>query len=126
MRVSCAGRCCPCANGEFVQAAKAIGGTDLRILIQHVLPNITAPIIVEASLHIAAATLAEAGLSFLGLGVQPPTPSWGAMLNVGRGYLEVAPWMAMAPGAAIFLTVLGFNFLGDGVRDALDPRLKQL
>jgi peptide/nickel transport system permease protein len=111
---------------EFVQAAKAVGGTDLRILIQHVLPNITAPIIVEASLHIAAATLAEAGLSFLGLGVQPPTPSWGAMLNVGRGYLEVAPWMAMAPGAAIFLTVLGFNFLGDGVRDALDPRLNQL
>jgi peptide/nickel transport system permease protein len=111
---------------EFVQAAKAVGGTDLRILLQHVLPSITAPIIVEASLHIAAATLAEAGLSFLGLGVQPPTPSWGAMLNVGRGYLEVAPWMAMAPGAAIFLTVLGFNFLGDGVRDALDPRLKQL
>lgn len=69
--------------------------------------------------------LAEAGLSFLRLGVQPPTPSWGAMLNVGRGYLEIAPWMAMAPGAAIFLTVLGFNFLGDGVRDALDPRLKQ-
>ena len=111
---------------EFVQAAKAIGGTGLRILIQHVLPNITAPIIVEASLHITAATLAEAGLSLLGLGVQPPTPSWGAMLNVGRGYLEVAPWMAMAPGAAIFITVLGFNFLGDGVRDALDPRLKQL
>jgi len=110
---------------EFVQAAKAAAATDLRILLQHVLPNIPAPIIVEASLHIAAATLAEAGLSFLGLGVQPPTPSWGAMLNVGRGYLEVAPWMAMAPGAAIFLTVLGFNFLGDGVRDALDPRLKQ-
>ncbi len=107
---------------EFVQAARAVGGSDLRILIQHVLPNITAPIIVEASLHIAAATLAEAGLLRL---VQPPTPSWGAMLNVGRGYLEIAPWMAMAPGAAIFLTVLGFNFLGDGVRDALDPRLKQ-
>jgi peptide/nickel transport system permease protein len=111
---------------EFVQAARAAGGSDLRIVAQHVLPNIMAPIIVEASLHIAAATLAEAGLSFLGLGVQPPTPSWGAMLNVGRGYLEIAPWMAMVPGAAIFLTVLGFNFLGDGVRDALDPRLKQL
>jgi peptide/nickel transport system permease protein len=110
---------------EFVQAATAVGGSDLRILSHHILPNITAPIIVEASLHVAAATLAEAGLSFLGLGVQPPTPSWGAMLNAGRGYLEIAPWMAMAPGAAIFLTVLGFNFLVDGVRDALDPRLKQ-
>jgi ABC-type dipeptide/oligopeptide/nickel transport system permease subunit len=96
---------------KFVQAARAAGGSDLRILAQHVLPNIMAPIIVEASLHIAAATLAEAGLSFLGLGVQPPTPSWGAMLNVGRGYLEIAPWMAMLPGAAIFLTVLGFNVL---------------
>jgi peptide/nickel transport system permease protein len=109
----------------FVQAATAVGGSDLRILIHHILPNITAPIIVEAPLHIAAATLAEAGLSFLGPGVQPPTPSWGAMLNAGRGYLEIAPWMTMAPGAAIFLTVLGFNFLGDGVCDALDPRLRR-
>jgi ABC-type dipeptide/oligopeptide/nickel transport system permease subunit len=109
----------------FVQAATAVGGSDLRILIHHIFPNITAPIIVEAPLHIAAATLAEAGLSFLGPGAQLPTPSWGAMLNAGRGYLEIAPWMAMAPGAAIFLTVLGFNFLGDGMRDALDPRLRR-
>jgi peptide/nickel transport system permease protein len=108
---------------EFVQAARGIGSSDRRILFVHILPNITAPIIVQASLHIATAILTEAGLSFLGLGVHPP--SWGAMLNVGRGYLEIAPWMAIAPGAAIFLTVLGFNFVGDGLRDALDPRLKQ-
>jgi peptide/nickel transport system permease protein len=101
------GRVLSVREWEFVQAAKAVGGSDVRILAQHVLPNITAPIIVEASLHIAAATLAEAGLSFLGLGVQPPTPGWGAMLNAGRGYLEIAPWMAMAPRGAIFLTVLG-------------------
>jgi len=110
---------------EFVQAARTIGVKDFHIMMRHIFPNVTAPIIVQASLNIATAILSEAGLSFLGLGVQPPTPSWGSMLNEGRGYIEIAPWMTIAPGTAIFLTVLGFNFLGDGIRDALDPRLKE-
>ena len=109
---------------EFVLAARTVGARDRRIIWQHIFPNITAPLIVQSSLGIAGAMLNEAGLSFLGLGVQPPTPSWGSMLNAGRGYLEIDPWLLIGPGAAIFLAVLGFNFLGDGIRDVLDPRLR--
>jgi peptide/nickel transport system permease protein len=109
---------------EFVEAARAAGLGDGRIVLRHIVPGTLAPIIVHASLRVAFAVLAEAGLSFLGLGTQPPTPSWGAMLNNGREYLEMAPWLAIGPGAAIFVTTLGFNFLGDGLRDAADPRLR--
>jgi peptide/nickel transport system permease protein len=108
---------------DFVQAARAAGTGDARILIRHILPNAMAPIIVLATVGMAAAIIAEAALSFLGLGVQPPTPSWGTMLNEGRGFLRTAPHISTFPGLAIMLTVLGFNFLGDGLRDALDPRL---
>jgi peptide/nickel transport system permease protein len=92
-------------------------------MLQHIWPNVTAPIIVQATLLMGTAVVTEASLSFLGVGVQPPTPSWGAMLRTGSQYLEVAPWMGVAPGVAIFLTVLAFNFVGDGLRRALDPRL---
>jgi len=109
---------------EFVEAARAGGAGDGRIVLRHIVPGTLAPIIVHASLRVAFGVLAEAGLSFLGLGTQPPTPSWGAMLNTGREYLEMAPWLSIAPGAAIFLTTLSFNFLGDGLRDAADPRLR--
>lgn len=109
---------------EYVEAARTIGASDLRIIVRHVLPNVTAPLIVQSSLGIAAAMLAEAALSFLGVGVRPPTPSWGEMLNAGRGYIEIDPWVIIAPGTAIFLAVLGFNFLGDGIRDVLDPTLR--
>jgi peptide/nickel transport system permease protein len=91
-------------------------------MVRHILPNISAPLIVQASLAAAFAILVEAGLSFLGLGVRPPTPSWGSMLRTGQQYLDVAPWLSMAPGVAIFLTVLAFNLLGDALREALDPR----
>lgn len=107
---------------EYVQAAQALGAPDLRVVLRHLLPNISGPLIVQTSLAIATAILAESSLSFLGLGVQPPEPSWGSMLNSARGYLAEAPWMAVFPGAAIFLAVLAFNLLGDGLRDALDPR----
>jgi len=109
---------------EFVQAARAIGSPDLRILLRHVLPNSMAPLLVQTTLAMGSAILAEAGLSFLGLGVQPPTASWGQMLAVSQGYLTLAPWLAYWPGLAIFLTVLGFNLFGDGVREALDPKLR--
>ncbi len=109
---------------EYINAARTVGASDFRIMFRHLLPNVTAPLIVQTSLGIAAAILVEAALSFLGLGVQPPTPSWGSMLDVGRGYLETDPWMVVGPGVAIFLAVLGFNFVGDGVRDVLDPRLR--
>ncbi|MBI2469336.1 MAG: ABC transporter permease [Candidatus Rokubacteria bacterium] len=109
---------------EYVEAARAAGLGDSRIIARHILPGTLAPIIIHASLRVAFAVLAEAGLSFLGLGTQPPTPSWGSMLNTGREYLEMAPWLSVAPGAAIFVTTLSFNFLGDGLRDALDPRLR--
>jgi peptide/nickel transport system permease protein len=109
---------------EYVQAARSLGAGHGRIMLRHVLPNTTAPIIVETSVAIPAAILAEAGLSFLGLGVQPPTPSWGAMIDTAQGYMQREPWIAIAPGAAIVVTVLAFNFLGDALRDALDPRLK--
>ena len=109
---------------EFVLAARVIGAPAWRIVAQHVLPNVATPIVVQASLSIAFAILAEASLSFLGLGVPPPEPSWGGMINQGRGYLQVAPWIVFGPGAALFVTVLGLNFVGDAIRDALDPRIR--
>jgi peptide/nickel transport system permease protein len=107
---------------EYVQAARLLGAADWWILQRHVLPNAASPIVVQASLSIGFAILAEASLSFLGLGVQPPEPSWGSMINAGRGYLQQAPWIVFGPGAALFITVLGLNFVGDAIRDALDPR----
>ena len=107
---------------DYIEAARAVGNPPLRIALRHVLPNITAPVIVQATLAIAAAVIAEASLSFLGLGQQPPAPSWGSMLNTAKNYVDNAPWMAIWPGLAIFLLVLSFNLLGDGLRDALDPR----
>lgn len=109
---------------EFIEAVRALGGTTGRVLYRHILPNIAAPLVVMASLYMASAILTAAGLSFLGLGAQPPTPEWGAMLSRGREYLRSAPHLAAYPGIAILITVMGFNFLGDGLRDALDPRLK--
>ena len=107
---------------DYVEAARAVGNSQLRIALRHVLPNIVAPLIVQATLAIAAAVIAEASLSFLGLGQQPPAPSWGSMLNTAKNYVDQAPWMAIWPGLSIFLLVLSFNLLGDGLRDALDPR----
>jgi peptide/nickel transport system permease protein len=107
---------------DYVEAARAVGNPPWRIALRHVLPNVTAPLIVQATLAIAAAVIAEASLSFLGLGQQPPAPSWGSMLNTAKNYIDNAPWMAIWPGLSIFLLVLGFNLLGDGLRDALDPR----
>jgi peptide/nickel transport system permease protein len=109
---------------EFVQAVRALGANNLRVLAQHILPNSVPPLLVLSSLHVASAILWAAALSFLGLGAQPPTPEWGAMLNDGRQYIQVAPHVATFPGLAIMITVLSFNFLGDGLRDALDPRLR--
>ena len=109
---------------EYVEAARALGAPGWRIASRHVLPNAMAPIVVQASLSVAFAILAEASLSFLGLGVQPPAASWGSMINAGRGYLQQAPWIVFAPGAALFVTVVGLNFVGDAVREALDPRLR--
>jgi len=109
---------------EYVDAARALGAPGWRIAWSHVLPNATAPIVVQASLSVAFAILAEASLSFLGLGIQPPAASWGSMINAGRGYLQQAPWIVFGPGAALFITVVGLNFVGDAIRDALDPRLR--
>ena len=109
---------------DYVEAARALGNPHLRIALRHIFPNIVAPLIVQATLAIAAAVIAEASLSFLGLGQQPPAPSWGSMLNTARNYIDQAPWMAIWPGVSIFLLVLSFNLLGDGLRDALDPRHK--
>jgi peptide/nickel transport system permease protein len=107
---------------DYIEAARAVGNPPWRIALRHVLPNVTAPLIVQATLAIAAAVIAEASLSFLGLGQQPPAPSWGSMLNTAKNYIDNAPWMAIWPGLSIFLLVLAFNLLGDGLRDALDPR----
>jgi len=109
---------------EFVQASRALGARDVRVVLRHVLPNVVAPVLIAATLGIAAAIMAEASLSFLGLGVQPPTPSWGSMIADGRdlNQLRNAPWTSVAPGLAIGAAVLGFNLLGDALRDALDPR----
>ncbi len=107
---------------EYVTAARAMGQGPWRIMLRHVLPNALGPIIVQTSLSLAFAILAEAALSFFGLGTQPPDPSWGRMLSVGRSFLDQAPWMGIFPGLAIMVAVLGFNLLGDGLRDVLDPR----
>jgi peptide/nickel transport system permease protein len=107
---------------EYIEGARSVGLGHIDIMSRYVLPNILPPIIIQATLTIATAILAEASLSFLGLGQQAPYPSWGSMLNVAKNFLSQAPWMAMWPGAAIFLIVIGFNLLGDGLRDALDPR----
>lgn len=106
----------------YVRAARSLGAADGRLLVTHVLPNVLPPIIVQTSISLAFAILQEAALSFLGLGAQPPDPSWGRMLSEGRGFIQLAWWMAVFPGLAILLTVMSFNFLGDGLRDALDPR----
>lgn len=111
-------------NQAFVEAARALGASDRRILFRHVLPNCTAPVIVQSTLQLGTAILTAAGLGFLGLGVKPPTPEWGTMLGEGQTYLFSSWYMATFPGLAIFLTVLAFNLLGDGLRDALDPRMK--
>ncbi|MBX9990712.1 ABC transporter permease [Phreatobacter oligotrophus] len=109
---------------DYVEAARAVGNTKLRIAFTHILPNVMPQLLVQGTLTIATAIIAEASLSFLGLGQQPPAPSWGSMLNVAQRFLSNAPWMAVFPGIAIFLTVLSFNLLGDGLRDALDPKAK--
>jgi len=110
---------------EYVEAARALGAPGWRVAWHHVLPNAATPIVIQASLSVAFAILAEASLSFLGLGVQPPGASWGSMINAGRGYLQQAPWIVFWPGTALFVTVVGLNFVGDAVRDALDPRLRK-
>ena len=108
----------------YIDAARLLGSTNRRIILRHVLPNIVAPLIVMSTLSLSTAILTEASLSFLGLGVQPPQPSWGTMLNTGRRVMEIAPWVVIFPGIAIMLVVQGFNFFGDGLRDALDPKLR--
>ena len=110
---------------QYVEGAHAIGARQFQVMWRYVLPNIAAPIIVQATLSFSTAILAEATLSFLGLGTQPPDPSWGAMLGTGRKFMELAPWVAIYPGLAIALAVLGWNLFGDALRDALDPRLRQ-
>jgi len=107
----------------YVEAAVSIGATNTRIIMRHILPNIISPLIVQASLLVSHAILAEASLSFLGIGAQPPAPSWGTMLKTSVGYLSRNIWMAIMPGTALFLTVLGTNFVGDGLRDAMDPMI---
>ena len=110
------------ASNEYVEAARSVGNPAWRVAVRHVLPNIVPPVLVQGTLAIAAAIIAEASLSFLGLGQQPPDPSWGSMLNAAQRFLTQAPWLAVFPGLAIFLCVLSFNLVGDGLRDALDPR----
>jgi peptide/nickel transport system permease protein len=108
----------------YVEAARSVGATNGRIMLRHVLPNIAGPLIVLLSIYMSYGILIESSLSFLGLGVQPPTPSWGSMLYIGKTYLEISPWAALAPGLSIMIAVLGFNLLGDGLQDVLDPKLR--
>jgi peptide/nickel transport system permease protein len=110
---------------DFVQAARALGASDLRIICGHILPNALSPVLVAATLGVAGAILTESALSFLGIGVQPPTASWGNMLTSGKDYLEFAWWLSLFPGLAILVTVVAYNLLGEGIRDALDPRLNR-
>jgi peptide/nickel transport system permease protein len=110
---------------EFVEAARCLGASDARIMLVSVLPNCLSPLLVQFSLGVGYAMLVEAGLSFLGLGVQPPTPAWGQMVGLARNFITLAPWLIAFPGLAIFLAVLAFNFLGDGLREAMDPRLRR-
>lgn len=112
-------------NEPYVEAARVIGVTNGRLVYRHIIANILAPMIVLITVYLSSAILAEASLSFLGLGAQPPEPSWGGMLNAARTFMEINPWMAIAPGLAIMIVVLGLNFLGDGLRDILDPRLRE-
>lgn len=109
---------------SYIDAARCLGMSDRRIMLREILPNIVAPSLVEAAVAFAYAVLLESALSFLGLGAQPPEPSWGNMLSTGRGFMEQAPWLGIVPGMAMFLCVLGFNLLGDGLRDLLDPHLR--
>ncbi len=111
-------------QNEYVQASRALGAGDARLMTRAILPNVLAPVIVQATFNLSTAIMIEAALSFLGLGVQPPAPSWGTMLSEGRSFMELDPWLAVAPGAAITVAVLGFNLFGDGLRDLLDPRLR--
>jgi peptide/nickel transport system permease protein len=110
---------------DYIQAARAAGLDNVQISVRHVLPNVAGVIVVQATIQFALAILAEAGLSYLGLGTQPPNPSWGRMLNEAQTFMAVQPWLAIFPGAAIAIAVLGFNLLGDGLRDAIDPRLRR-
>ncbi len=110
---------------DFVKAARSIGASDVRIIFRHILPNAMSPVLVAATLGVAGAILTESALSFLGIGVQPPTPSWGNMLTAGKDNMEIAWWLSVFPGLAILVTVLGYNLLGEGLRDILDPRLKE-
>ena len=110
---------------EFVLGAKASGASDFRIIFIHILPNALAPVFISAVLGVAAAVLLESSLSFLGLGVQPPTPSWGNILTDGKSNIEIAWWLSVFPGLGILITVLGYNLLGEGLRDALDPKFKK-
>ncbi len=112
-------------NKEYIEAARALGASNFRIIIKHIFPNAMAPIIVYATMNVGTAIIVEAALSFLGIGVQPPTPAWGKMLSESLDFIDIAPWMMLFPGLAIVLTVLGFVLLGDGLRDAFDPRMKQ-
>lgn len=112
-------------QNDYVAAARSLGASDLRIILRHILPNAIAPVIVYATMSVGGAIISEAALSFLGIGVQPPTPSWGYMLSESRNYIFTSPWLMIFPGLAILITVLGFVLLGDGLRDALDPRLKE-
>ena len=109
---------------DFVKAARAVGARDIRVIFLHILPNVLSPIWVSVTLGVAAAILTESALSFLGIGVQPPTPSWGNILTAGKDNIEIAWWLSLYPGLAILITVLGYNLLGEGLRDAIDPRLK--
>ena len=111
---------------DYVLAARAVGANDYRVMLRHILPNATSPLIVQATLGLGFAVLAEAGLGYLGVGVQPPTPTWGSDLNQGSPLLERAPWLSIAPGMAIFVLVLAFNLLGDALRDQLDPRTRKI
>ncbi|MDQ0395463.1 ABC transporter permease [Labrys monachus] len=110
---------------QYIEAARSIGMGDARIIFREILPNIVAPLLVEAAVAFAYAVLLESALSFLGLGAQPPDPSWGNMLNTGRGFLVQAPWLSLVPGMAMFICVLGFNLLGDGLRDVFDPHMRE-
>jgi len=110
---------------QYVDAARTIGMSDGRILLREILPNVIAPVLVEAAVAFSYAVILESALSFLGLGAQPPVPSWGNMINTGRSFLDRAPWLGIVPGVTLFFCVLGFNLLGDGLRDALDPHLRE-
>ena len=110
---------------QYIEAARSIGMSDARIVFREILPNIIAPLVVEAAVAFAYAVLLESALSFLGLGAQPPDPSWGNMLNTGRGFMAQAPWLSLVPGMAMFICVLGFNLLGDGLRDVFDPHMRE-